>query len=285
VGTEDLLTQRYGDDGLGRSYGRNQVFLDANKNAALQNAHISYEILKKYLPQQNQANGLYGLGVSESAAIDAHNDYVTNVGAIEQQYDSSFATLLENYRQARRAEDLKEQERIRTEQDRIRTEQDSAYQEAMAMIESGAYTDADNLDNYLNNMQGRVSDTQYQNLSQLANYYKQEFAEQNATESELAPVIKDDVSFNKNGGRSNFSDGDNFSVKVGDKILRVESRGEVTDSAIVNAARDVINNSVFALADKIYYKINGRIYRIGGRRGNDSANHYSELYKYFFELA
>ena len=267
----DPLSQYYGTDAISGSYRGQQSALEASKNASLQNAYISNEILKKYLPQQNKVNGLYGLGVSESAAIDAQNKYISNVGAIEQQHAENTAALLENYRQARQQE-----------QDRIEQQQNQSYQEAMAMLESGAYTDAENIDNYLNTVKGTVSDAQYANLVQLANYYKSEAA--NEDSNELVAGTSKDVTFNNNGviGASNFQEGDNFSVKLGDRILRVESRGEVTDEEKVNAAKDIGNNQVFAMGGKIYYKVNGKIYLIGGRGGNDASNHYSELYKHFY---
>lgn len=86
------------------------------------------------------------------------------------------------------------------------------------------------------------------------------------------------VSFNNNGGfRTNFKDGDNFSVKMDGKVYRVESGGEVTDWNILAAADDITDGQVFEYGDadetgdvkgktgNLYLKKNGRVYRVDQR--------------------
>lgn len=132
---------------LDKSYRAQQKQLDTAKRNAQQNAAISYELLKKYLPVQNKMNGLHGLGVSESAAIDAQNQYVTRMGEISRTHAADSADLLENYRVEKKAE------------------QSDAYEMARLYLEnSGELTDGE-IDDYLNNkVKGKVSEAQYNSL-------------------------------------------------------------------------------------------------------------------------
>ena len=71
--------------------------LDKSKNQSLQSASINYDKLKKYLPTQIKAQGLGGLGVSESTMLQAHNNYATQTGAIKNNYNENKTALEEAY--------------------------------------------------------------------------------------------------------------------------------------------------------------------------------------------
>lgn len=95
-------------ESLGNDYNRNQAELlknyqssvsdlDKSKNQSLQSASITYDKLKKYLPTQIKAQGLGGLGVSESTMLQAHNNYATQTGAIKNNYNESKTALEKGY--------------------------------------------------------------------------------------------------------------------------------------------------------------------------------------------
>lgn len=71
--------------------------LNENKRLAQQNASITYDKLKKYLPQQLKAQGLAGLGVSESTLLQAYNTYNNTMGNISGQHSKDVSELERAY--------------------------------------------------------------------------------------------------------------------------------------------------------------------------------------------
>ena len=255
-----------------------QKQLDAGKRAAQQDAAVAMETLNKYLPIQNKMNGMSGLGVSESSAIDIYNKYISNLGTIEQNHAADSASLLKNYVTAK-----KEEEAL------AKAERDSVFQEYMTMLESGLYNGTEDIDRYLENARGRVSDDQYAQLDAYANYIKnnpiqKEMFAQNAFQNENTSLKQNGVSFYENDdGDYGLDTGDDFTlVDDNGKTYSIESRGAVSDSALASAAANVANNSIFAYGGKIYYKINGTLYEVGGRKGSNTTDDYTELYNRFY---
>ena len=70
---------------------------DKNKRQSQQNASITLDKLKKYLPTQIKAQGLGGLGVSESSMLQAHNNYSRDMGAIESEHTQKMSDLERAY--------------------------------------------------------------------------------------------------------------------------------------------------------------------------------------------
>lgn len=352
---------------LEQNYGQSVEALDKSKRNSQQAASITLDKLKKYLPTQIKAQGLGGLGVSESSMLQAYNDYNNRMGAIESDYNANKSTL-----DANRESTLSELERAyldnktnlgisageqsqnifdkyladyKTEQDELYTEalyalQNSNYtseEDMLAFIDqisgglntekvnllkqnvsglvaqnlkaqqeenfnkayeyyAGAgWTDAAALESYFNQFKGKVSDEDWATLQALVNDVKNSPEEQARQEAikeqqeleEFNSITRGDVVFNNNGGwwifgATDYRDGDNFSVKDGDGVIyRIQSGGEVADSNIANAARDVSNREVFGYGGKLYYKENGKIYLVE-KRDNSYGDHYDNLYKRFF---
>lgn len=86
-------TYQQNADTLFKNYGTAQGALADSKRQSQQNASITLDKLKKYLPTQIKAQGLGGLGVSESSMLQAHNDYSRNMGAIESDYQKNKTDL------------------------------------------------------------------------------------------------------------------------------------------------------------------------------------------------
>ena len=109
------------------------------------------------------------------------------------------------------------------------------------------------------------------------------------TYDSLYKVVTNDVRFNNDGGWWIFGStdmddvGNNFSLidNSGFKY-RIESGGKVTDSAITSIARDVADGSIFGLRGNVYYKKNGKVYKIQ-QRANSYGDHYSKLVSKFFD--
>ena len=96
-------------ESLLEQYRASQESLDKSKSQAQQTASITLDKLKKYLPAQVKAQGLGGLGVSETSQLQAYNNYANTMGNIESDYQTNKTSLdtnktsatneLEQYRQ------------------------------------------------------------------------------------------------------------------------------------------------------------------------------------------
>lgn len=108
------------------------------------------------------------------------------------------------------------------------------------------------------------------------------------TYDRLYKVVTNDVKFNNDGGwwifgSTDMNDvGNSFSL-IDDSGFkyRIESGGEVTDTAIKSLANDVADGSVFGVRNQIYYKKDGKVYLIQ-KRENSYGDHYTKLYNKFF---
>lgn len=356
-----------GKETVENNYGQAIQSLDTSKRNSQQAASITLDKLKKYLPTQIKAQGLGGLGVSESSMLQAHTDYNNRMGDIESDYNATkssletnrnttLADLESNYLQETgelQSEALKSTQDIfdkyladyRTEQaelynnalsavmnsgytteqeimsyidqfkgqlsseniatlqqhakgiasQNLKAQQEENFNTAYEYYAGAGWTDAAALESYFNQFKGKVSDEDWATLQALVNDVKNSPEEQARQEAikeqqeleEFNSITRGDVAFNNNGGwwifgATDYRDGDNFSVKDGDGfIYRIQSGGEVADSNISNAARDVSNREVFGYGGKLYYKENGKIYLVE-KRDNSFGDHYDKLYKRFF---
>lgn len=160
---------------------------------AKQNASITYEKLKKYLPMQQKAQGLGGLG-TQSSELAAYNRYMSQMGGIESDYQSNMTAIDDS-----QTEHIGELERYRTESiedkedmydslsrayeenadnesrdawDRYLKEfkdgQDKAYDLAMKSLSSSQSSSLEELLAFLAGYNGKVTDEQYKSLTEYA---------------------------------------------------------------------------------------------------------------------
>lgn len=80
-----------------KNYTAAQQELERGRAAAKQTASISYDKLKKYLPETVRAQGLSGMGISESTALEAYNSYMNNVGKIDTDFTEKNVDLTTAY--------------------------------------------------------------------------------------------------------------------------------------------------------------------------------------------
>lgn len=90
---------------LQQNYGMSVDSLDTSKRNSQQAASITLDKLKKYLPTQIKAQGLGGLGVSESSMLQAYNEYNNRMGEIEGSYNANRASLDASYNDSKSALD------------------------------------------------------------------------------------------------------------------------------------------------------------------------------------
>ncbi len=184
-------TNKYYDsqkNSLLANYSTNLNALDESKQRAQENASITLDKLKKYLPTQMKMQGLSGLGVSESSALQAYNNYMNEMGDITANYDKNKTTLatektsaennLEKYRSDALTKINNEYdgyERTLAEEGGaaaldaylkgVETDQANNFAAAKTYIESYSGTDAGELEKYIDTTySGKVSASQLENL-------------------------------------------------------------------------------------------------------------------------
>ena len=166
---------------------RNAALRDmaAERSAAEQSASITYDKLQKYLPQQLRAQGLGNLGVSDSAMLEAGNQYLATMAGLAGDFGKRELTLEEAYGQSQRERELAKAEEVKGVLDAYRTKaeteeqktqeeekaaQDAEFVNLETIISGGYYNDPAELRAYLDANKGGLSDTQYKLLDQMVTY-------------------------------------------------------------------------------------------------------------------
>lgn len=202
-------------------YASSRDTLDKSKRQQQQNASITLDKLKKYLPTQIKSQGLGGLGVSESTMLQAYNNYNNDMGAIESDYQANKTSLdvgennakntLENYRQdalqkiaekygaaadARQAEAGTTSNNIFSAYEtQVKEQMRQAFEDAYSTISGNTSTSTDELMRYVEQFKGKVSDSDYQTLAQYANTVAQNNlkAKQQADKENALDVVRDAI--------------------------------------------------------------------------------------------
>lgn len=95
----DDETRKLAGENLLNNYKASIDALEKSKKSQQQAADIAMRKMQKYLPQQLKAQGLHGLGISETAQIDAQNQYVSQMGQIAQAHDAQRAAVENDFNQ------------------------------------------------------------------------------------------------------------------------------------------------------------------------------------------
>lgn len=192
----DSINRRYDGmvDTAKAGYQSARQALGENKATAQQNASITYDKLKKYLPMKQQAQGLSGLG-TQSAELDAYNRYMSQMGGIASDYQENMRAIdteetsslgeLERYRTdsldeadtlydnlLRANADSADDEAKAAWDGYVRADKqskDEAYAMAQSILASSTSGDVNELLAYVNGLAGKVSPEQ---LTALQNYAK-----------------------------------------------------------------------------------------------------------------
>lgn len=245
---------------------------------------------------QQYANGIAATNAEneQKELYDSALSAVMNSGYTTEQEILSFIDQFKGKLSEENISTLKQYAKGLASQN-LKEQQDYNFALAEQAYLVGSYNSAAELEEYFNKFKGKVSESQWNTMQSYLSVVKNSYEEQMRQEAikeqqeleEFNSITRGDVAFNNNGGwwifgATDYRDGDNFSVKDGDGfIYRIQSGGEVADSNIANAARDVSNREVFGYGGKLYYKENGKIYLVE-KRDNSYGDHYDKLYKRFF---
>ena len=289
----------------------NEQAINQRADNAIFDANKAHDLASKYLAVQNEANGLGGLGVADTSSLRLSSQYqkaladvnATRENALQENYSKmqedvqtvrgEWASQKEAKKQSagEYISGLKDSSSVDAYLKAIGFDEGSLeYGELMAQWKTGydsyvsdvimGYDDREAVDRYLeaNGIQeGTEQYDSYMNQWELA------YGENDSPMESGEIILPKNISYNNNGkfwffGQDDFRDGDNFSVKVGDKILRIQSGGAVEDANIIKAAKNVGNNQIFGYNEKVYYKVNGQIYLVE-RRDSSYKKDFDELYR------
>ena len=153
--------------------------LSKSTEEKLRRAAVNYDLLKKYLPIENERAGLSGLGVSESAGIEARNGYARRVGEIENAHAEEKAALDATYQKEKSAlaehysKSKGESEALAVEKEKqVRDAQDQVYRDMLDLMRNEEFGSARDLEDLLVEIKPHVRQEQYATLAHYVRYYK-----------------------------------------------------------------------------------------------------------------
>lgn len=272
---QNLLNMYQNQSKLTSDYNAAKDTLAQDKRDAEIAADVSMQRLQKYLPQQLAKQGLYGTGMSEDAYLKLQNNYQNTVSNIGKDYRKNLTDLESAYMTDMNTERQLAAAKNEQTLDKYRELGAASYNEAVSALESGAYETAADIDNLLMQYKGSMSDQQYGLLSKYAEGYKTDIAK---NEEFKARGSKTEATFKNSSGNTDYQNGDNFEVKLGDKTFKVESGGEATGNVLEWASvSELDDGTVFMYDGEIYIYKNGSVFIVQGRYLND--DDYVELKK------
>lgn len=205
--------------------------LDKSKMQSQQNASITLDKLKKYLPTQIKAQGLGGLGVSESSLINAYNSYSSDMGAIENDYQDRKSSLEEAYAQDNLQSWQTSKDSVSGIFDGYKTQfennQKQAYQDAYNTVSQSSEKDESAILKYIEQFRNRLSDSDFLTLTQQA----KQVAQANKQAYDKEQVAKTEQSQNSafENARTAIASATYYTQDDFDRFLE-QYRGQVTES-------------------------------------------------------
>lgn len=154
---------------LEQYYGTAVNALDKSKRQSQQNASIALDKLKKYLPTQIKAQGLGGLGVSESTMLKAYNNYNSDMGAIESDYQQNKTTLETNYADNKRG--------IESERDTAINAAEKSYNDSVARLGESKAQSLSELERAYNSANDNANIEAQANAQGVLGKYRQKYEE------------------------------------------------------------------------------------------------------------
>ena len=205
--------------------------LDKSKMQSQQNASITLDKLKKYLPTQIKAQGLGGLGVSESSLLNAYNSYSSDMGAIENDYQDRKSSLEEAYAQDNLQSWQTSKDSVSGIFDGYKTQfennQKQAYQDAYNTVSQSSEKDESAILKYIEQFRNRLSDSDFITLTQQA----KQVAQANKQAYDKEQVAKTEQSQNSafENARTAIASATYYTQNDFDRFLE-QYRGQVTES-------------------------------------------------------
>lgn len=205
--------------------------LDKSKMQSQQNASITLDKLKKYIPTQIKAQGLGGLGVSESSLLNAYNNYSSDMGAIENDYQDRKSSLEEAYAQDNLQSWQTSKDSVSGIFDGYKSafenNQKQAYQDAYNTVSQSTETNESAILKYIEQFRNRLSDSDFLTLTQQAKQVAQ--ANKQAYDKEQESKIKQSQDSAFENARTAIASATYYTQDDFDRFLE-QYRGQVTES-------------------------------------------------------
>lgn len=271
-------------DALAKNYMNAQSVLDTGKKSQQQAASISHDKLMKYLPTQLKAQGLDGVGVSQTAILDANARLASDMGKIENQYSADVAEL-----EASKSDDMNALLKYKSDDiDEINAKYDAFERERDNGVNAASYTydtervredeaqktatfetESINLENlYADKMKdGNLSQDEYNELKKYVEDIKDSVGESNykKLEAVLKGYENSVAKVNKLAGaevqKTDIYEGNSYELKeygVGDN-LEIVHNGKKYDVKTVSAAPSSLGLDSYGSNGDVA-EINGELY-------------------------
>lgn len=124
---------------------------------AKENAYLTLEKLKSYLPLEMEREGVSGSNIGQTQLLNAYNNYISNLGNISQNYNKQYNTALS-------------------------AKQNSLFNILVSAYNNGDYSSSDRLEKYYNNFRDLLTAEQNAELNRIIQEYRSD--EEKAREAE-----------------------------------------------------------------------------------------------------
>ena len=162
------IAQGRADAKLNQQMGR----IEAQRSSALQSAAINNDKLMKYLPAQLKAMGMSNLGVAQSSYVRAANDYASQRGAINQQFNDAASAAWDAYADGQAQRDIqlnqsmteleryygeKEEQKAKEAEATAKADQKAADDTFLARIQSVEWNSPEELEAFISDAEAKGS--------------------------------------------------------------------------------------------------------------------------------
>lgn len=182
------IAQGRADAKLNQQMGR----IEAQRSSALQSAAINNDKLMKYLPAQLKAMGMSNLGVAQSSYVRAANDYASQRGAINQQFNDAASAAWDAYADGQAQRDIQLNQSISDLERYYGEKEEQKAKEAddkfLNMVRSDNWNSPEELEAFINDYDGsgRVSEDAIATARYLLTGYTGKFSKAEEDESRAA---------------------------------------------------------------------------------------------------
>ena len=267
------------------------------RQAANRQAYIGNELMQKYLPQYQAAQGTLGMGTSRTDMGAAYNAYLGRVSDNNAGYARNVAAL----DQSKAERDAQREAELREAKYDAKSRYDYERQTMAENESTGLLGLMDSRANNYYGSDGKLSKEDYQNLwgfytaneSRLTEAGKrnaQDMLEEYRLairEAEEQAAVDRNEYINKGvvlaGGLSDYGKvGNNFRVEDADgNKYAVELGEKVSDTTVSKMAAKANSGEVFAYGGKLYLKKDQDVYEVN-RREQTKHKEYERLYDLYF---
>ncbi len=235
---------------LDKNYNIAKDSLDASKQRSQQNANVTLEKLKKYLPEYVKSQGMGGTGMSETSLLQAYSDYSRNMSDIESSYQQQHNELLSNYNTTKLEKETAAQDNLYQVE---MTNLSNLYDSLKGTDGKISEDDYNKLSTYVDDIKGSIGDDNYNLAKTVLKGYKQNqrTTDEQTSFDALKPSIVQNIDFTDKISDCDGGEGDNFSFN-NNGVRQYYEKGYVATEDIINALSSALGRPA-QLGDMMTY--------------------------------